>query len=375
MGQRNPAFLLGKATTVLKDSSDDDSPMPSWMANHDSPFKPILQSLPSDSDDSNEKVALSPLKLLPPSSLQKEQPGTTAAKKRDTTTTTENTKADGGGKHSLSMPSKQSKPAQKRETQNALQRFKPTEHEGNDVPGPKQKSATTQDAAAAGKAPGPSKTSKRGGAATVPGPTGFALIPEPSASIPVVLPERLSNLKLLMELESSASAAVHGATDLSGDSGAIGRFMVARGSGGGRQVQVDLKGVLYNATLVPSSGTMAIVNIGQTEAKIEALFSEYAQLREDTRFADAMGDAAMAMLSDGEDEDPAGQVAERGEEGPGNGKNVSGGKKGAGTGKGRGGGAAGGKRALGGTRKPRGGGVKKAAVGRKNSKSNTTRKK
>lgn len=38
-------------------------------------------------------------------------------------------------------------------------------------------------------------------------------------------------------------------------------------------------GVLYSATIVPCPVTMAVVNVGPTEAKMESLFSEFLQLR------------------------------------------------------------------------------------------------
>ena len=40
-----------------------------------------------------------------------------------------------------------------------------------------------------------------------------------------------------------------------------------------------LLGVLYEATMVPSPTTLAIVNISGTEAKVECLLSEFIQLR------------------------------------------------------------------------------------------------
>ena len=120
-------------------------------------------------------------------------------------------------------------------------------------------------------------------------------------------------------------------TDLSGDSGAIGRLIMG-GTKDEPQMQVDLKGelagwllllllllplpppllltqclpavqhchsrgcsslicgwltalapphagVLYNATIVPCAASLAVVNMGQAEAKVEALFSEFVQLR------------------------------------------------------------------------------------------------
>ena len=120
-------------------------------------------------------------------------------------------------------------------------------------------------------------------------------------------------------------------------------------------------GVLYNATVVPCPMTMAIVNIGPTEAKIESLFSEYVQLREDARFSSELGINAFGGLLGEDDEDEHYEGKEGEEEGAvgaaGGGKKKSlakvkataGGKRGAG------GGAA--------ARKPRASGVKKSKPG------------
>lgn len=38
-------------------------------------------------------------------------------------------------------------------------------------------------------------------------------------------------------------------------------------------------GVLYNATIVPCPVSLAVINMGLQEAKVECLFSEFVQLR------------------------------------------------------------------------------------------------
>ena len=64
-----------------------------------------------------------------------------------------------------------------------------------------------------------------------------------------------------------------------------------------------LVGVLYNATVVPCPVTMAVVNIGASDAKVESLFSDFLQLREDAHFAEEMGMDAVGGLLGEEDED------------------------------------------------------------------------
>lgn len=159
----------------------------------------------------------------------------------------------------------------------------------------------------------------------------------------------MSQAKILLELESKDE--VHGATDLSGDSGAIGRVLVVGGPGS-EQLQIDLKGVLYTATIVPCPVSVAIVNVGPTEAKFEALFSEFAQLREDARFTKAgKSDMNERLLGDDDDElyhdaGPGGDEGGAPGGGPGRKKN-------------RAPGAGGKPKLTAAARKPRGGGVKK----------------
>ena len=66
-----------------------------------------------------------------------------------------------------------------------------------------------------------------------------------------------------------------GQTDLTGDVGAVGRWTVSES----KDITLDLKGVMYSATIAPSN-TMMIINVGEKEAKVESLFSDYIQLRE-----------------------------------------------------------------------------------------------
>ena len=57
----------------------------------------------------------------------------------------------------------------------------------------------------------------------------------PILQTPILLPEKLSTSRCLVEVEDSAS------TDLAGDAGAVGRFNVVQ-HGQQQQVQLDLKG-------------------------------------------------------------------------------------------------------------------------------------
>lgn len=60
--------------------------------------------------------------------------------------------------------------------------------------------------------------------------------------------------QVIVELEGGEGSA----TDMAGDAGVVGRWLVQRGGGGAQpQLQLDLKGVLYNAALVGSPACRA----------------------------------------------------------------------------------------------------------------------
>eukprot|EP00198_Chlamydomonas_reinhardtii_P010423 XP_001699760.1 predicted protein [Chlamydomonas reinhardtii] len=163
----------------------------------------------------------------------------------------------------------------------------------------------------------------------------------PAGSLPLMLPDKINRNKVLFELPpppaSSSNADGyghgHGATDLSGDAGAVGRLIVlaaaptggkgaAAGGGepgpssqggggpGGAEVclQVDLKGVIYNAWALPLAGTAMVLNVGPTEAKVESLFNDFVRLREaaDVHRGAGVGDdgdGLAHLLGDDDDQD------------------------------------------------------------------------
>ena len=77
--------------------------------------------------------------------------------------------------------------------------------------------------------------------------------------------------QLLVELENKQNPEGVSSTDLSGDAGAVGRLIVSSSEDGKQDVHVDLKGVLYSATLVPTPGTLCVLSVGPSEAKVESL--------------------------------------------------------------------------------------------------------
>lgn len=43
---------------------------------------------------------------------------------------------------------------------------------------------------------------------------------------------------------------------------------------GGEQLQVDLKGSLFHTTIMPLAGTVMVVNIGPSEAKVRGMIEQ-----------------------------------------------------------------------------------------------------
>ncbi|KAL3155039.1 hypothetical protein ABBQ38_011559 [Trebouxia sp. C0009 RCD-2024] len=109
--------------------------------------------------------------------------------------------------------------------------------------------------------------------------------------MPIVLPEKLSTSRCLIEVVDSAS------TDLAGDAGAVGRFSIVQ-HGQQQRAQLDLKGAVYSMSVVPCASTLCVVNIRQTEARVETVLSEYIQLGQEATQNTAQDDRAMFMFGD-----------------------------------------------------------------------------
>ena len=162
------------------------------------------------------------------------------------------------------------------------------------------------------KKPSPAKKQKQNttGVAAVKKPSPSILGKEGQKSIRVVVPDRVPGGKLIMELETND--AIAGATDLSGDTGAIGRILkrsVAAADGESTLDchELDLKGRLYKATPVVFPGTIMVLNFTGEEAKVESCMEYFVQLREDARFRSEENEEKMrAWLEEDDDNDEAG---------------------------------------------------------------------
>lgn len=99
-----------------------------------------------------------------------------------------------------------------------------------------------------------------------------------ASSMPLLLADKVHRTKMLVECDGDV-------LDLSGDMGAVGRFLIrpSGSAGGGTDaptVLLDLKGVVYRASIVPTN-TLMVVNVGLAEAKVEAVMSDFVMLHEE----------------------------------------------------------------------------------------------
>ncbi|KAK3274168.1 hypothetical protein CYMTET_17636 [Cymbomonas tetramitiformis] len=95
-----------------------------------------------------------------------------------------------------------------------------------------------------------------------------------AAEMPLMLPDKVTRNKVLVELSGDQEA-----TDLEGDVGSVGRFNML-----GKEMQLDLKGLIYSAQIVPSN-TFLVVSVGDSKgekptAKVEAIMNDFMQLKE-----------------------------------------------------------------------------------------------
>ncbi len=150
-------------------------------------------------------------------------------------------------------------------------------------------------------------------AATAPKKASPGVIPNNSnkLSVNVMVPDKLPGSKLLLELETTKDT-IAGATDLSGDTGAIGRILQRSiATAGGESTvechELDLKGRMYTVTPAQFPGTIMVLNFQGEDAKIEMITDSFVQLREDMRFRSDENEKAMqAWLEDDDDDDERG---------------------------------------------------------------------
>lgn len=149
----------------------------------------------------------------------------------------------------------------------------------------------------------------------------------PKGDLMLMMPDKLPSNKVLIELNPAATDAhSKGTMELAGDAGSVGRIVIDKGAGmasgqeGGPSFQIDLKGVLYDAQVIPLNGTAMILNIGIDQAKVEAVMHDFVRLKQDpSSFVYNNEDGGMNFGSDDDDEGhyALGEVGGEGEGGEG----------------------------------------------------------
>ena len=141
--------------------------------------------------------------------------------------------------------------------------------------------------------PAPSAPAPKG-----PPPAGTSA-PNRVGELPLLVPAALNRAKVFFECEGTGEAV-----DLEGDVGVVGRLLTESAS-----VQMDLKGVVYDARILPTPTSIVILAVNATEAKVESVSNDFVQLRADAS-ANNMGGATLDgyLGADSDDEAERGVV-------------------------------------------------------------------
>ena len=87
--------------------------------------------------------------------------------------------------------------------------------------------------------------------------------------LPLFVPAALNKSKVFFEIEGVGEAV-----DLEGDVGVVGRLLTENSA----HMQMDLKGVVYNARILSTPCSVVILAVNQTEAKVESVSNDFVQL-------------------------------------------------------------------------------------------------
>lgn len=122
--------------------------------------------------------------------------------------------------------------------------------------------------------------------------------PNRHGELPLFMPANVNRSKVLFECEGIGEAV-----DLEGDVGVVGRLLSDNSDKSKSGLQVDLKGVIYNARVLPTPASIVILAVSQTEAKVEFIANDYVQLREDPHANMGGGTLDGYLGVDSDDED------------------------------------------------------------------------
>ena len=256
--------LAARPKSAAKRSARDSSSSeePEWMKTFRSPVQKIVDTLSDDDDDDDDDMVFH--QAVTGRSPAKFEMGSTPAKMVKSPPT-----AAGGDD--------EAEPEEDDDSDVRVAAEVPPESEG---PGEKSKSPPKPK-------PPPSPPPA---ASTQPAhpPRPPSAIPTPSrpGELPLFVPAALNRSKVIFECEGAGEAV-----DLEGDVGVVGRLLTEASS-----MQMDLKGVVYNARVLPTPASVVILSVTQSEAKIDSVANDFVQLREDG----SGGGEAMDDVSDDE---------------------------------------------------------------------------
>ena len=290
-----------RVAVLLDDSSTDESDLPSWLRERESGEAADGRALGTQKEDVSSKSAGVEAKKTP------------AAGGEACATSDKPKGAPMIYLLSSSSDSEDEVPLAMRKAELDVEDLPPTQV---DDPATQQATQATQQQALARGTPvtarktSPAKKQKQDAAAKKLSPG--ILGKDGQKSISVVVPDRLPGGKLIMELETND--AIAGATDLSGDTGAIGRILkrtmiAADGESTLECHELDLKGRLYTVTPVEFPGTIMVLNFTGDEAKVESFMEYFMQVREDTRFRSEENEEKMRTWLDEDDDNDEASVA------------------------------------------------------------------
>jgi hypothetical protein len=227
-----------KKKGALDDSSSDDEP--EWMKSFKSPQE-IVDTLDDDDDDDDVALVTSPGKQLQfemgsaPAKVVKSPPAGKEASKED----------------------------DEDEDEESADEEQQEEEKDMSAQGGGAGTASTDDDGGAA----PAVTKRPAGRANSSTAAGGALpTPNRPGELPLLMPATLNRSKVFFECEGTGEAV-----DLEGDAGVVGRLLSDSSDKTKAGLQMDLKGVIYNAKILPTPASIVILTVNQTEAGLYRL--------------------------------------------------------------------------------------------------------
>ena len=129
--------------------------------------------------------------------------------------------------------------------------------------------------------------------------------PNRPGEVPLHMPSAVNRNKVFFELEGTGEAV-----DLEGDVGVVGRLLSDVSEKHGSGLQMDMKGVIYNARILSTPSSVVILAVHANEAKVESITHDFVQLRRDPVANGGLGATLDGYLGvDSDDEEGAHRAA------------------------------------------------------------------